>query len=278
MHYFMLDLKRLSTNKKVIFAIIIMLLIAIFDPITVSIQISKYISLGEDMGKNPFQYWMLMNSVSWGNNVYNLMFWIIAVLFTGLIAHEDKKTSMYIYQIIRGRKTAYILSKVISTGLFSLVLMLLILEINVLMTHLLFTETNVMTKYYDYLVPHEGHFIYKSFLSNQMNMIQIYTLLNAFAISLFTVFSQCINMLIPVTNTYVSLLLPIIILYIITFVFDSQPALFQYNIRMILQPMAASAMSTFTTWKHVLIVFAGWALINSTLIFGVFIRSRECYE
>jgi len=239
---------------------------------------SEDINSAEKIGQNPFQFWMLMNSVSWGNNLYNIMFWIIAVLLTGLIYYEDKNTSMYMYQIIRKDKRQYLISKFCSTGLFSFVLILLVLEINIFVTYILFPDTTIITNYYNRLVPHEGSFVYRAFLSQPMNMIQIYTFLNALAMSVFVVFSLCISMLFNFSNRYVAILIPVIFLYGITFIFDSFPMLFEYNIRMILQPRAVSALTTIITWEDVVVVMGGWILVNLILISVIFFKSRDCHE
>ncbi|MEC0229092.1 hypothetical protein [Paenibacillus alba] len=278
MNYFKIDINRLIKSKQVIVVVMLLLAIAIIDPITVSMYFSKDIGTAKTIGQNPFQFWMLMNSVSWGNNLYNIMFWILATLLTGLIYYEDKNTSMYMYQIIRKGKSKYLISKFFSTGLFSFILILLVLEINILVTYMLFPDTTVMTDYYDRLVPHEGSFVYKAFLSNPINATQIYSLLNALAMSIFVVFAQCISMLFKISIRYVALLIPVIILYGINFIFDSFPGLFAYNIRMILQPRAVSALTTIITWENVIVVMGGWIVVNLILISVIFLKSRNCYE
>ncbi|WP_025681598.1 hypothetical protein [Paenibacillus massiliensis] len=278
MSYFKIDIKRLITSNKMKVIITLLLAIAIIDPITVSMHFSKYLDSAERIGQNPFQFWMLMNSVSWGNNVYNIGFWILAVLLTGLIYYEDYNTSMYMYQITRKSKNQYLISKLISTWLFSFVLMLLVLEVNLVVTYTLFPDTRAMTEYYYGLVPSKGSFVYGAFLIHPVYMAQIYTFLNAFAMSIFVVFSLCVHMLFKFSNRYVALLIPVIILYAISFIFDSYPSLFAYNIRMILQPRAVSALSTIITWEDVIVAVGGWVLINCILISIIFMRSRDCYE
>jgi len=88
-NYFKIDLMRLLTSRQVIAVVILLLAIAIIDPITVSLHFSKDIDSAKTIGQNPFQFWMLMNSVSWGNNLYNMMFWILAALLTGLVYLEN---------------------------------------------------------------------------------------------------------------------------------------------------------------------------------------------
>ncbi|WP_289137375.1 hypothetical protein [uncultured Brevibacillus sp.] len=278
MNYFKIDMKRLVTSKKLIVVIILLFAISIIDPITVFIQFSNYVGSAERIGQNPFQFWMLMNSVSWGNNLYNYMFWIFAVLLTGLIYFEDKNTSFYMYQITRKSRNQYLTSKLTSTWLFSFILMLLVLEVNLIVTYTLFPDTAAKTEYFYRLVPSEGSFAYESFSAHPIYMAQIYTFLNALAMSIFVLFSLCLHMLFKFTNRYVALLIPVIILYGISFIFDSFPGLFSYNIRMILQPRATSALSTIITWENVYVVIGGWVLVNCLLISIIFLKSRDCYE
>lgn len=276
--YLKIDFKRWITDKKVIVVILILFGIAVVDPITVTRHFSKYPGSAETIGQNPFQFWMLMNSVSWGNKLYSTVFWILAVLFTGLIYHEDKTTSLYMYQITRGGKGPYFFSKFFSTGMLSFLAVLITLEINVLMTYRLFPNTAHKTDYYEQLAPQAGSFVYDAFMSNPMVMVQLYTLMNAFAIALFVVFSLSLSMLLNVKNRYIMLILPVIVLYVISYLFDSFPALFTYDIRIILQPVAVGALTDIITWEHVIIVFGGWVLANVLLIGAVFYKARNCYE
>lgn len=278
MSYFKIDMKRLLTSKTVIVVIIVLLAIAMIDPITVWTHFSENTDLSNNIGLNPFQFWMLMNSVSWGNNLYNMMFWVLAVLLTGLTYYEDKNTSMYMFQVTRKSRNQYLISKLASTWLFSFILMLLVLEINLIITYMIFPDISVMTEYYYRLAPKEGTFVYESFAANPIYMTQIYTFLNALAMSIFVLFSLCLHMLFNFSNRYVALLIPVIILYGISFIFDSFPELFGYNIRMILQPRATSALSTIITWENVLIVMGGWVFVNGLLISIIFFKSRDCYE
>ncbi|WP_301625213.1 hypothetical protein [Paenibacillus apis] len=278
MNYFKIDIQRLFTNKMVLTLIVVLLCISIIDPITVFRHFSKFPESANTIGQNPFQFWMLMNSVSWGNSLYNNMFWIITVILTGLIYYEDKSTSMYMYQIIRKGKTQYLVSKFLSTGLFSFFIVFLILEINIFMTYTIFSDTNNITDYYGRLTPHEGSFVYKAFTENPINAVHIYTILNAFVISLFAIFSLCISMLLNFSNRYVTLLLPVILLYGIHFIFDSYPVLFDYNIRMILQPRAVSALTNIISWNDVFISLGGWLLVNLLLMCTIFYKLRDSYE
>lgn len=278
MNYFKLDIQRLITNKLVLTSIFLLIGIAILDPLTVSSQFTTHPNWSSQIGENPYQFWMLMNSVSWGNNIYNTSFWIIIVLLTGLIFFNDKQTSMYKYQIIRNNQKAYLFSKFLSIAIFSFVFVLIILEVNFFLTYTLFPKTFSITDYYLQLTPNKGSFVYNAFLSNPIKVVQIYTFLNAFSISMFSTFVLCIHMIFNFRNRYIALLSPIIILYGITFIFDSYPPLFGYNIRMILQPQASIALTTVITWEKVLSTIGCWCLAISVMIGIVFFKSRDVYE
>lgn len=276
-NYLKIDFKRLLTDKKVLMTILLLLFIAVVDPLTVAHYFSNDVQAAQTIGQNPFHFWMLMNSVSWGNSIYNTAFWIITVLFTGLIYHEDKNTSIYMYQITRGGKKRYFISKFVSTGMLSFLTVIVILEINVLMTYTLFPDTIHKTEQYNFLIPLAENFVYDAFSVNPMYMVQIYTLLNALAISIFVIFSLSISMLLNIKNKYIVLIMPVIILYAISYITNSFPGLLAYDIRIILQPQAAAGIPGID-WTTVISVTGGWIIVNLILITTVFFKVRNCYE
>ena len=259
--YLKIDFKRLITDKKITIVILMLLIIAVFDPITFSRYFAKYPNATQTIGNNPFQFWMLLNSAGWGNHLYSTVFWIVIVLFTGLIYHDDKNTSMYMYQITRGSKGAYFISKFISTGLLSFLVVLVTLEINVLMTYTLFPDTVHKTEQYGFNVPLEGSFAYDAYLVNPMNVVQMYTLLNALAIWIFVVFSLCMSVLLNFKNRYIVMVIPVIILYGISYITNAYPSLVIYDIRIILQPLAAAGIEGIN-WSAVSFVTGGWMLVD----------------
>lgn len=91
-------------------------------------------------------------------------------------------------QVTRDSKNKYIMSKLLSTWLFSFIVMLVTLEINIIVTYKLFSENMMLSEHYHRIAPNKGTFVYNAFSSNPMKMVQIYTVLNAFAISIFSVF------------------------------------------------------------------------------------------
>ncbi|MFD1908118.1 hypothetical protein ACFSQ7_35185 [Paenibacillus rhizoplanae] len=133
------------------------------------------------------------------------------------------------------------------------------------MTYKLFPDTAHKTINYDFFGATGREVLcIMLFISNPMNMVQIYTLMNALAISLFAVFSLCISMLLNLKKIGIfTLFLPVIILYIINYIFDSFPELFVYDIRIILQPAAVGALTDIITWEKCNNrFFVGWMLVN----------------
>lgn len=78
--YFISDIKKMLSSRIVQITFIFLLVTMLADPISVLIHARRYTGFFENIGANPFQFWLLMNSASWGNKVYNILFWVIPVL------------------------------------------------------------------------------------------------------------------------------------------------------------------------------------------------------
>lgn len=112
--YFISDIKKMLSSRIVQITFIFLLVTMLADPISVLIHARRYTGFFENIGANPFQFWLLMNSASWGNKVYNILFWVIPVLATGMIYYNEQSSSMSKFLVVRKSKLRYMLSKVIS--------------------------------------------------------------------------------------------------------------------------------------------------------------------
>lgn len=118
--YFISDIKKMLSSRIVQITFIFLLVTMLADPISVLIHARRYTGFFENIGANPFQFWLLMNSASWGNKVYNILFWVIPVLATGMIYYNEQSSSMSKFLVVRKSKLRYMLSKVISVFSFTL--------------------------------------------------------------------------------------------------------------------------------------------------------------
>lgn len=66
--YFISDIKKMLSSRIVQITFIFLLVTMLADPISVLIHARRYTGFFENIGANPFQFWLLMNSASWGNN------------------------------------------------------------------------------------------------------------------------------------------------------------------------------------------------------------------
>ena len=271
-----LEIKKLLYSRGVQIVFFSFLLVAVLDPISVVLQdISWEGNLIGEIGKNPFQFWLLLNSVSWGNHVYNTMFWVIAVLLTGQIFYQEQKSFMLTAQIVRIGKKPYFFHKIIATALVSFVSTAIILSINVIVTLLLFWDWTAHSSYYNSLVPEIGTFASALYQKSPILMMFGYVLLNAVAIGIFAVFSLAVQTIFHFPNLYVAILSPVVILYLISFVLDAFPVLFHFNIRLLLQPMAATALTEILSWEDLILTFGIWIAIDAFLILIGLRRNQE---
>jgi len=276
MNYFFSDLKKICKNNFIPILFVFLLAVMILDPISVYIKGVQNPELFDQIGKNPFRFWLLMNSFGWGGSIYNTLFWIFPVLATGLIFYDERNSSMFTLLIIRDRKIKYMLAKVASAFVFSFGFFLLILSVNLLITYTIFPPMDAkLTEHYNFLIPKKGTFVYGIYQISPLLMAITYTILNAVVIAILSVFTLGIHMIFNLKNKYIAIVVPIIVLYVITFVFDSTADLFQYNIRMIVQPQATIALTDAITGNNVAVTLAIWVLLDIILVTIGFVRNRD---
>lgn len=126
-----------------------------------------------------------------------------------------------------------------------------------------------------YIIPKEESFAYILYSIDPLLMAIFYTLINALALSIFSVFSLGIWFVFGFTNKYIAIITPIIILFSITYLFDTTPELLGYNIRIILQPLANMGISaTITAWSF-FVTFLVWILVDLVLLVIGWFRNRD---
>lgn len=254
---------------------IFLLVTMLADPISVLIHARRYTGFFENIGANPFQFWLLMNSASWGNKVYNMLFWVIPVLATGMIYYNEQSSSMSKFLVVRKSKLRYMLSKVISVFSFTFVFCMFLLSLNLLLTFLIFDVRAPFTEQYQRLVPNAGTFGYTLYQISPLLMAVVYSFFNSLALALFAVFALAIQMIVKFNNQYVAIVIPVILLYAITFAFDSVPLLLPYDIRIIIQPRSANAITEIVTKQDFEITFCAWIVADSFLTLIGLARNKD---
>lgn len=271
-----LELKKFLRTRIIQVVCLGFLAVAIFDPLSVMYQdFDQNGMMLRDIGKNPFQFLLLTNSVSWGNQVYNTLFWVIAVLLTGMLFFQEQKSAALSCQLVRMGRCRYFTSKILSTALFSFGSALVILGVNLLVTCLVFREWHVFSEYYQHLIPQEGTFAAIFYQVSPLWMMVAYTVLNAAALALFALFALAMQMVFRFPNVYVAIVLPVVILFLLSYYMDTSPERFHYSIRMLLQPRAASSLTEVLSAQDLAITFGGWAIVDAALLILGVHRRRE---
>jgi hypothetical protein len=84
-----------------------------------------------------------------------------------------------------------------------------------------------------------------------------------------------VAMIVKFKNQYVAIVIPVILLYAITFAFDSVPLLLPYDIRIIIQPRSANAITEIVTKKDFEITFCAWIVADSFLTLIGLARNKD---
>ena len=96
----------------------------------------------------------------------------------------------------------------------------------------------------------------------------------AFAMALLTVLYQQIHMILRLKNKYVALLVPVMLMYVLNYIVDIC-GMWQYSLTILLQPVAASAMTIILDSKSYILVFGTLILADIVLFFIAEGRNRD---
>ena len=84
-----------------------------------------------------------------------------------------------------------------------------------------------------------------------------------------------INYLLAQPDDQTAIVIPVILLYAITFAFDSVPLLLPYDIRIIIQPRSANAITEIVTKQDFEITFCAWIVADSFLTLIGLARNKD---
>lgn len=277
MSYFLTDIKKIYKSKitKVMLALLFIIMIA--DPISVYFKYGRNEKFVETIGKNGFQFWLLMNSRSWGFNVYHSLLMIFPVLSTALILYSEQRSSMYEFLITRDSKIKYYLSKIFSVFFATFINFFILFSINVFVTSIFFPFDAVCTGIIKNYIPKVGMFSYPFYEHNPLSMVFLFVFLNAFTIALLALFALAFHMIVKLKNKYMAILTPFIVLYLTTYLMGIilEQKLWNYDFMLIIQPMVGAMSKNIISSVDVLIVFGLIIVIDTVLLIGGYIRNRE---
>lgn len=267
--YFKLDIRRLLHNRVIQIMFLSLLFISVLDPVYWKIQTVRF---PQAFDINPFNYFGLVNTAGFMGSIFFLFIAIFPVFLNGMMYYDESRSSMREFLIIRGGKKKYLCSKVISVWLLSVLFFAILLALNLLIVYIFFPDSNEISSYY---IPQSGTFAATLFEKNPLFMLIFYIVCNVLAVSLFAVFVVAIQMCIRFPNRYIAMIVPVVVLYLVIFLFDSQDAVRQYDINMLIQPASSYAITTIITLRDYLITYLGWAVADVALvIIGIF-RNRD---
>lgn len=260
--YLRLDTKKYFTNSSIHFLFLFFLVTCTLSPI------HQWILIRNDdfMCKNGYLYWLVANSSFWGGQLYNALFFILPVLSTGLLYFNESSTSIQKYSIVRNSKKTYILSKIIIVFLGSFFLFLIPLLLNLIITDIVFPFEAPINDQYLGRLPNEGSFARTLFNISPLTQAVGFCTINAFVLSIFSVFTTTLHMICNFKNKFSAIIIPTLVLYTITFISDHFACFSQNNIRIMIQPAAHWAMySVFSSW-NLITTLSIWIIICIALV------------
>ena len=261
MKYFWIDVKKLYRSRLVLLALIILLVIAVIDPITMQSHFAYQ--------SNPFMWWLFMNRTT-GSTIFNTLYWLFPVLLTGLVFFDESKTAIYGIIITKKKRWVYFCSKALSVFFVSFVSTLFLFLLNLFLVYVTCPSSMELSKT---MIPHMGTFSALLFQKSPLYEAVTYVILHAFALSLLTVLYLAIQMIVKAKNKYMAFILPPIIMYVLDYL--TQTAAQTYSVTMALQPMVARATSFVITIENIAIIFGALLAIDIVCLFIGNRRNRD---
>ena len=124
-------------------------------------------------------------------------------------------------------------------------------------------------------MPVEGTFAYSVYLQSPFLMAVVYCLLNSFSLALISIFYLDIQMIVKFKNQYTAIAVPVILLYSLTFIFDSFTFLWRFDLRMIIQPLSSSLLTEIISSFDVFMTFVAWIIVDIILFIVGLMRNKD---
>ena len=206
-----------------------------------------------------------------GGTIFHALFWILPALLTGAVFVDERNTAICGLLLTKQRRGKYFLSKTLAVFTVSFFSTLALFLLNLGLVYLV-CPTNMEIS--DFLIPKEGSLAAELFFRSPFLMAVCYNLMVAFAIALLAVLYQQMHMILRLKNKYVALLVPALLMYVLNYIVEICH-MWQYSITILLQPMAASAMTIILDSKSYIQVFETLILADIVLFFVAVRRNRD---
>lgn len=270
-----LEIKKIYSNK--IFKWIYggMATVFVCDPITTFILCQKQSGFAETIGRNSFQYWLLMNSSGWGHAIYFMLFLIFPIISTGFVYFYERKGTVFISAISKASRKKYFLDKALASFIATFLNFIFLFLLNLLITYLLFEE-NVFTEQYYYCVPQKGSFAVVFYNMSPFIMGIVYSIMNALIQGILAIWALVIQMIGKFKKIYTAFAVPCVVLYIMEYIIgliSETLCISKYNPLIFIQPQAASSLNEIIKGYHILISITVMLII--TAIFFVIGMKRN---
>ena len=82
-------------------------------------------------------------------------------------------------------------------------------------------------------------------------------------------------MIVKFKNQYTAIAVPVILLYSLTFIFDSFTFLWRFDLRMIIQPLSSSLLTEIISSFDVFMTFVAWIIVDIILFIVGLMRNKD---
>ncbi|MCM1542057.1 MAG: hypothetical protein NC121_12470 [Blautia sp.] len=258
----MLDMKKLYKSRLVQAALLMLLVAAVMDPVLMCFSSRRQ--------ENPFRWWMFMGR-GIGAGIFHTFFWVFPALLTGAVFVDEKNTAVCGILLTKRRRGSYLFSKTLSAFTVAIFSTLALFLLNLGLVYLICPASAEIP---EWDIPKAGTLAAGLFAGSPFVMALCYNLMAALAMALLTVLYQQIHMILRPKNKYVALLAPFLLMEALDYIVQNCQ-MERYSLTILLQPVAASAMTVILDSGCYVQVFGTLILADIILFFIAMGRNRD---
>lgn len=215
-------------------------------------------------------WWLFMNRGT-GSTIFNTLFWLFPALATGTIFVDELNTAVCGVLLTKQPRRRYFLSKTLSVFVVTFLSMLCLFLLNLALVYLVCPMNMEVS---DFLIPKEGNFAAWLYAKSLLTWAVTYNVMGAFAQALLAVLYQEMHMILRLKNRFFALIFPPLFMYALEYIVEIGH-MWKWSLRILLQPVAASATTFDLSGKSFIVVFGALLLADVAGFFIAIRRNRD---
>lgn len=260
-------INRFFSSKFIRVLIIFMFLIIVMDPV-----FALVIPYGDK--HNAYSIWILQNT-SIGARIFYSFKYLFPLLFTGGIYQFEVSSSLGTCKTVRlDSRGTYLLYHILVPACLCFLIFFLFFSLNTILSNLLYeNKIACLEEWYlpnpdtfaMYILDHWGILMLELFYGFLVSLME----------TIFCIVIICFQICFRFKNVYLGFVVPVVIIYVLLYVFETKLDMMDKSITLITQPATSHAIKNIIWFDDLLITYGLWSMFIAVLLMIAVKRSKD---